>query len=160
RRLQGEPGFVEEYRALVSMFPERAFQSIIAATACDLGQLDEARAILGELSGDPSLTARRDVIWAIACVLLAEVCDVLDAAPEAEQLSVALTIYAPYWMPFAEGAPLGPTTHALGLLARARDRLDEAVDYFERAIADARRVEALPFLARALVEQAATLERR
>ena len=158
--LEGRAVDAAGYRAVYENHPDPASLSPLAWVACEEGDYDEARAIVRRLTADDCALVRRSILPQITAVCLIEACAMLQEVHGAAALEAVLAPNARDWLIWAEAIPLGPVAHSLGLLARTTGRLDEAVDHFEFAIAEARRVAARPFLARSLFELAVTLRTR
>jgi tetratricopeptide (TPR) repeat protein len=157
--LRGNPD-ATDYRALFESHPDPVAMSPLAWVASERERYDEAREVLERFAADDFATVRNDLLPPVACLFLAEACAALHDAERAAPLAAILAPSAGHWIVWAEGIPLGPAAHPLGLLARTMGRLDEAAEYFEHAIAECRRVDAPPFLARALYEHALLLRAR
>ncbi len=157
--LRGEPD-ASEYRAHAEQHPDPMAMCPVAWAAAERGALGEARALLERFAVDDFAAARKDVLVLVAGFFLAETCAAVGRVEGTEHLAAMLEPHRRRWIVWAEGAPLGPVTQALGLLWRTAGRLDAAAVAFEDAIAECRRVESPPFLARALYEYGVLLQAR
>jgi tetratricopeptide (TPR) repeat protein len=151
---------VDAYRAVFQHHPDEAALSPLVWANCELGRFDQARQVFEHLAADDFEVLGKDVVPVLTATLLAEGCAMLADEGRAVLLYDRLCPHAGSWVAWAEGACLGPVTHALGLLARTMGRLDEGAAHFEAAIADTRRTGARPYLARSLYEYAVLLQRR
>jgi tetratricopeptide (TPR) repeat protein len=115
--------------------PTRAW--VLAAT----GRKDEALALLRKAAAIPQGLPTL-LLCADTCAL---VDDGLSASLVYEQLPKRSVGIQFYWGA-ARGYALGPTSRALGELARVLGRRDEARQHFEESIALCRRIDAKPFL--------------
>jgi tetratricopeptide (TPR) repeat protein len=157
--LRGRFECAAEYRAAFEMHPDPAALSPVAWVEYERGRPEEARAILDRLAAD-NFAAIRSETFDTSAMFLAEACAMLEDRDRAPTLYELLAPRAGRWPVWCETMPLGPVAHMLGLLARTMGRFDVAVEHFELAIADARRIGARPFLARTLYEHAVLLRRR
>src|SRR5262249_32117008 len=145
-----EEGRLAELEALVSWAAERTVSSPIwratlAVLHAELGRTDAARQMLTDLGtggfGDTPLAG--SVLGTYAG--LAEVCALIDAPGFAARL---LPLLAPYVdavivVGYAAGC-LGSAARYAGLLAHTLGQLDEAIVYYETALATNERIGALP----------------
>ena len=96
----------------------------------------------------------------MGAIFLSAACAALEDTENGARLYELLRAKPVRWVMWAEGAPLGPTAHFLGLLARTMGNLDAAAAHFEDALAMSARMGARPFVARTQVEYAVLLQRR
>jgi DNA-binding SARP family transcriptional activator/tetratricopeptide (TPR) repeat protein len=133
---------VREYPALPR------FACALAHLYAEIGRADAARAVVDELLTRDLAHEHVDAEWMFSMCVLADACAVAGS-------DAAATIYAllaPYEQRYAQApaeAPFGSVARALGVLAHAVGRHDDAVCHFETAIEIERRMRARPWLAHA-----------
>jgi hypothetical protein len=125
------------------------FQCAYALLLADVGEADEASRVTSELVARDLALEHLDAEWLFSLCLLAE------AAAETGQTDAAAALY-PLLLPYRDlyalapvEAVFGSVARALGVLATALGRFDEAVDHLAAAIDTERRMRATPWLAHA-----------
>ncbi|HEX6208193.1 MAG TPA: AAA family ATPase, partial [Actinomycetota bacterium] len=151
RREQGRLAELEEEirRAPGHYSGYRSLRCMLLSSLCDLGRLDEARALFEQLAVDDFARFPKDNEWLFAFTLLAEATHVLEDRDRAQSLYEQLRPYAERIAWLASDASAGPVGRPLGLLAALLGRRDEASGYFEDAIERAERMESRPWAAHA-----------
>jgi len=149
-----------DYEAAVEMHPALLAISPIAWMACELGEIDKARAIVERLTADDFALVMDDGLYLIGLTFLSEACVRLDDRARLARLEELLLPHAAEWTVWAEGICLGPVALQLGMIARGLGRLDDAVRRLDAAVSKAAIARAWPFLARCQHETAATLRLR
>jgi tetratricopeptide (TPR) repeat protein len=160
-----EQGRLAELESAVTEAAERAaivavWPATLGLLHAELGHTDAAQQVLADIEtrfGD----LPRDGMLLGTCARLAEACALLEVPASAEPL---LPLVAPHAnavvvLPSAVGC-LGSVARYAGLLAHLLGRLDEAIAYFETALATNERIGALPLLAHSQRELARTLHAR
>lgn len=162
RREQGRLAELEEdLRRAPAQYPGyRCLPCMLLAALCDLGRLDEARAIFDELTADDLAGFPKDNEWLCALTLLAEAAAVLEDRDRAEVLYEQLSPYGELVALMASEASLGPVHRPLGILAAVLSRDDDAARHFEDAVDQAQRMGARPWVAHAQYGYAELLARR
>jgi tetratricopeptide (TPR) repeat protein len=161
RTLAGEPDeFVAGYRAAVEAHPDPTAVAPLAWAAARLGRQVEARAIVERVTAHDFAHVLGGLFLNVTLTFLAEACAALDDHARAARVYELLLPSRASWVVWAEGVPVGPVAHSLGLLARCLGRLDDAAGYFEEAIRATREAGAPVFLAQAQTEYAVLLRRR
>ncbi len=154
--LRTEQGRADEIEAAareqVRRFPKQptwraAFARILIAS----GELAEARAVIAPLIAQQFEDIPIDRGWLATHALAAEAVAAIGDAPAAEQLEVHLRRFAGRTIVLGSAIYYGPTEYFLGLLAATRTRYDEAIAYFEGAMAATERAGARVFVARTRV---------
>jgi DNA-binding SARP family transcriptional activator len=133
---------VREYPALLR------FSCALAHLYVAIGRLDDARVVVDELASRDLAHEHLDAEWLFSLALLADAC----AATGREATRKLYELLLPYDHLYAQApseAPFGSVARALGVLAHAMGRTDEAVRHFELAIEIERRMRARPWLAHA-----------
>jgi class 3 adenylate cyclase/tetratricopeptide (TPR) repeat protein len=150
--------FEESTRRAVAEFPATvAWRVGLAQLVCDLGKLDEAREHVNVLARDGFAALALDPSGHYALVGASEVVAELADATHAEQLLDLLRPAAGLGSHLGPWAYHGAVDRYLGLLAATVDRLDEAVEHYEAALAIHRRMGARPWLARSRYDLARAL---
>jgi hypothetical protein len=155
-----QAGAVERLVAATAAQGERfvtitpAWRCAEAAVTALAGDLERARTLVDELAGPMLPTLRGDTAWPVAASMLAEACAVADHAAPAERLFDALVPLGECWAVGASGSLcMCPVSRALGLLAAAMGRSDEAESYFADALARAEALGATVLAARIEAER-------
>ncbi len=136
RREQGRLGELEgAVKAYVAQYPAIwAWHSALGFMYCEVGRLDEARAVFEQYAYRLE-SLPRDWVWLIGMVLLAEVCWHLGDAPRAARLYDLLLPYAEKNVVVGANAHCyGATSRSLGLLAATMERWEDAERQFQHAL--------------------------
>jgi class 3 adenylate cyclase len=140
--LRREQGRLQEIEGLfvsrVQQYPLLpAVRAALALIYSELGRETEARAQFEVLAADDFAAVPRDVNWAIASTLLAEVCCFLGDAERGAYLYDALLPHARRWVNVGAAATTtGCISRSLGLLATTIGRWQEAEEHFQYALDD------------------------
>ena len=157
-------GDVDELLALVERrSPDSAaavgWRSSLACLYADVGRLEEARSELERIA--PPEGHPRDANWLYTLSALAQVAALVVDARRAEALYALLLPYARRVVCTGRAADVdGSSSYALGLLAAALGRLDEAEAHFDDAVRDHEELRAAPLVARTQLRYAQLLECR
>ncbi len=135
--------------------------AVKALAFAGLDRREEALAQVGAVAEQGLASIPRDALWEMAMVSFGRVVGHFDDATYADDLYELL-------LPFADricvlgGAVLclGPTSRILGMLARAGDRPDVALEHFGDALERSRALGSPPLVARTQLEAAKTHVRR
>jgi tetratricopeptide (TPR) repeat protein len=133
---------VLEYPALMR------FSCALAHLHAELERPDEARALVDELLAHDLPQEHLDAEWLFSMCVLADAAAV--AGPDAAQAIYDTLL--PFERLYAQApveAPFGAVARALGVLARAAERPNDAVRHFESAVQTERRMRARPWIAHA-----------
>lgn len=162
RREQGRLAELEEdlRRAPVTHPGYRSLRCTLLIMLCDLGRLDQARALFDQLAAGEFAAFPKDSEWLSALTLLAEAADALGDRDRALTLYQQLAPYAELVALTASEVSLGPVSRPLGILASLVGRHDDAAGHFEDAIARTQRMGARPWLAHAQHAYARLLAQR
>lgn len=137
------------------------WQPGLAVLHCELGAIEEARAVFDKLAAGGFATLAQDAIRVASLAYLAEVCVWLGDTVRAATLFELLLPYAERNLVFgAHTASFGAAARLLGMLATTLQRWDTAQRQFEYALAFDQRSGARPWLAHSRREFAAMLLRR
>jgi DNA-binding CsgD family transcriptional regulator/tetratricopeptide (TPR) repeat protein len=149
RREQGRLAELEDdlRRAPLDYPGYRSLRCMLLATLCDLGRLDEARALFEQLAAGEFAAFPKDSEWLFALTLLAEAAEVLGDRDRALVLYRLLAPYAELVALAASEVSVGPVSRPLGILATLLGHHDDAAGHFEDATACTQRMGALPWLA-------------
>jgi class 3 adenylate cyclase len=122
----------------------------VALTMTECDQLDEAATILERYASAGFELLPRDFSWPIVPVFLAEVAAAVGAADAARQLELLIAPYGGRLQFVAESGvyAFGAVDRALGQLAMAQGRLDDAVALLDQAIELERSVGGWPLVTR------------
>jgi tetratricopeptide (TPR) repeat protein len=151
RRAQGRLAEVEdaiarsvhEYPALLR------FRCALAHLHGELGRERETRAALDDLLARDLRNEHLDAEWLLAMTLLADPCAWAGARDDAERLYSLLLPYEPFYAQAPVETVFGAVARALGVLATAVGRFDDAERHLEVAIDTELRMRAKPWLAHA-----------
>jgi len=126
----------------------------LAASYCEVGRLDEAKALVESVTAENCRGMPIDFAWLATVALAAQVCWKVGGCRGAEAIHDLL---APYRHQFVDVGPgwLGSVAHYLGMIAAVLGRIEEADDAFAEAAAAHTRLGAHAWLA---VTQAAWAE--
>jgi DNA-binding CsgD family transcriptional regulator/tetratricopeptide (TPR) repeat protein len=149
RREQGRLAELEDAlrRAPLDYPGYRSLRCMLLATLCDLGRLDEARALFEQLATGEFATFPKNSEWLFALTLLAEAAEVLGDRDRALVLYRQLAPYAELVALAASEVSVGPVSRPVGILATLLGRHDDAAWHFEDAIARTQCMGARPWLA-------------
>ncbi len=160
---QGRSAELEPHlRAAVGAFPwDGGLRAAFMYVLCEIGKLDEARALFEREAREDFLDPERDLNACQQLFLLAHVCAELGDAARAERLRELLA-------PFAERTAVnlmawscsGSVHWPLAKLAALCGRADEAASHYEAAIARNQELDAATYLARTQLDYASFLRRR
>jgi tetratricopeptide (TPR) repeat protein len=159
RRAQGRLAEIEDtMRRSVHEYPTLIrFSCALAHLYTELGDLPAARAVLGDIGAHDLTREYIDAEWLVTVCLLPDVYRALGADSAAARLYDALLPYAHLYSQAPIEVTFGSVARALGVLAAALGRLDDAERHFEAAIQTERRMHAAPWLAHVQHDLAATL---
>lgn len=162
RREQGRLAELEEeLRQAPGDFPGyRSLRCMLLAVLCDVGRLDEARALFDQFADGDFAGFPRDNEWLFALTLLAEAADALEDRDRSGVLYEQLRPYGGLVAFFTAEASAGPVSRPLGLLAARLGRCEDAARHFEDAIEQAQRMQASPWAEHARYAYAAMLADR
>jgi len=164
--LRRHQGRLRELAPVLRQFLDNESQGMtwrpgLAILHCELGSLDEARAVFDKLAVGGFAGIAHDAIRIASLAYLAEVCVRLDDTARAATLFDLLLPYAGRNIVFgAHTASFGSADRLLGMLATTLRRWDVAQHHFEHAIAFDERTGGRPWLAHSRREFAAMLLRR
>jgi hypothetical protein len=127
----------------------------VALSEVDVGHLQAARGIFGELMADGLSSLKRDGFVLSALCPLAELCLWVGDAEHAARLYAALVPYANHCGTIAFGImTYGPITRYLGSLAALSQNFDLASEHFEAAARLSSRMQSPTFICLTAVTQA------
>jgi DNA-binding SARP family transcriptional activator len=135
----------------------------VAGGACALagGDRERAATVLEQLVHDGEVDHPLDSLWYASLGLLAEIARTLGDEARARALFEALRPYSGRLTITGLGrVSLGPLDRFVGVAAAAAGDLDVAIEHFARAEDQARRLGAVPHVARAMWERGTALARR
>ncbi len=135
-----------------------AFRAATIALAARVGQLDRARAMLGELAPDGLGAIPLSSTWLVGMMAMAEAAATLADGELARQIHELVAPHAA--APTLGGAAvlcLGSTERTLGVAALTLGDHDRAIDHLERAVAENTRLPNLPMAAVARADLATAL---
>lgn len=139
-------------------------QPLNVAWRCDLclilasaGREAEARHELDALALDEFDRIPRNVVWLACLAILAESVSLLGDAERARRLTELLSPYAERNVVLTGAACVGPVRRFLGILARAQDQHDAAVEHLSAARRRAQANDMRPVLAQLDLDEARTL---
>ena len=164
--IRAEEGRLGDIEPFVAMAAEQGitlpiWRAALAILHAALGRTDEARQVLSDLGKMGFRDLPRDGNLLGTYANLAQVCALLEAPRFAEPL---LPLLAPHVdavvVPAYTACCLGSAARYAGLLAHTLGQLDDAVVYFEKALATNERIGALPQLAHTQRELARSLRAR
>lgn len=154
RWLMGELG--EDLTFILSMASRRraplGWRGLHAWALTELGQLDEARAVLDAITPGAVATMDPNYMWWCAGVGLANAAAALEDNEWCQAVYQALLPYSGRNCTLGLAAFLGAVDHHLGVLASALGRSEDAVRHFEAALERHEAMRARPFVA--LTQQA------
>jgi tetratricopeptide (TPR) repeat protein len=140
--MPGIEEFVERYPSVYAWRAARAF------FLTEVGQFDAARAEVEGIASRGFQNLPKNEIWMMSLNLLAEACARLGDVRQSEQLYDLLLPAADSNAVLGFGVAFwGSQARALGLLATALERWNEAELNFEKALAQNERAGALPWVA-------------
>lgn len=113
----------------------------------ELGLMDKARTVFGELAVNEFMGIQQDALWAASIIFLVEVCATLGDRARAQVLYRLLSPYATHAVVAGEWASFGAGSRFLGQLAATRREWQEAESHFDQALAMNARMGAKPWLA-------------
>jgi DNA-binding SARP family transcriptional activator/tetratricopeptide (TPR) repeat protein len=145
---------VHEYPALLR------FRCVLAHLEAGLGREHEARAVLDDLLGRDLSHEHRDSEWLFAMCVLADPTAALAEKSGVQRLYAALVPYQDLYAIAPSEGLFGAVARALGVLAGAQEKYDDAERHLEVAIDLERRMGAQPWLAHAHHDLAAMLVAR
>ena len=162
RREQGRlDGFEPEVRDHAEEFPSPLLHgAVLGQVYARLGRLEEAAALLREITARDLGSWHVDEEWLLAVCLLAETCAVLEDAERAARLYEVLL---PFGGLNAVGVPelaLGSASRTLGELASVLGRFDDASGHFDEALRMNARMGAAPWVAHTQADCGRMLLRR
>jgi class 3 adenylate cyclase/DNA-binding CsgD family transcriptional regulator/tetratricopeptide (TPR) repeat protein len=162
RRAQGR---LEEVAPVVRLLaassdPPPVWRPGLAALFAELGMLDEARALFGELAPDAFAGVARDALWPASLTFLAETCLALGDEERAGILSAELLRFRDRNLTAAFTMCFGPADRLLAGLAELCGRPDVADAHFRAALALAERSGSPLWTAEVLFDRAAALAAR
>ncbi|MFN2606788.1 MAG: BTAD domain-containing putative transcriptional regulator [Acidimicrobiales bacterium] len=162
RWLQGRAGdLIPTFEALLDSAPSTDGWLLGLATLyADEGRDDEARPLYEKVRARGFDAIRRDVEWLPKVATLARLARTLGDREGAAGLYAMLLPYEARNCVILELAFFGSVSHALGRLARAMGRHDDAVRHFRAAVERHRRMGADPWVAVSEFALAATLMER
>jgi tetratricopeptide (TPR) repeat protein len=164
--LRLEKGETEELEPVVAQFVESnpnvvAWRCVLIYLRSALGYEEQARDGFETLAADDFADIPQDSVWLTAMAFVSLACVALGDRRRATVLMQLLEPYADRVCGVSSSiASLGHAGRYLGNLAALRSQWDVATSHFERAIAENRRMGALPWLAYTLADYAAMLRRR
>ena len=149
RREQGRLAEVEELvRGSVAEYPTYPlWRCVLAHTAAELGQTDDARGVFETLAANGFATVPFDEAWLVSLSFLAETARVLGDAERASVLYDRLLPYGDRVAVSHAEISTGSVSRYLGILAATTARWNDAEDHFEAALEMNRRIGARPWLA-------------
>jgi class 3 adenylate cyclase len=161
RRAQGrlaelEPllaGLVEQYGATIP-----GWRAVYAAMLCEIGRLDDGRAIVDDLAAEDFAGIHRDANWIVGMCALALATGLLGDTERAARVYELLRPYG--GVNLVVGWPAmcyGPTDAYLAVGAATMRRFGEAEEHFKAAIAMDEKIGARPWLANVQTEYARML---
>jgi hypothetical protein len=156
-RMRGtEEAVVESVRAVVDRLPDfLAWRTALASLHAVLGQEEKARAELDRIVARGIERVPRYANPLVSYALLAETCALLEERDLARAVHDMMLPYASRSVIAANGAGhLGVMSHYLGMTAAVAGRPAEADDWYAHALACYERMNAKPFVARALADRA------
>jgi class 3 adenylate cyclase len=152
-RVRFEQGRLEEqlamYEAADNSSPHQGWRGRMALLYAELGRTDEARREFEALAVGDFAEVRRDMLWLLVIAYASEVCAVLGDIRRAEILYPLLLPHAGRNIMVMAAACNGSASRPLAMLASTLGRFDEAERHFEETLADSRRMQSPPLLARA-----------
>ena len=157
RHLELEPFVRQAAHGLPAM---RAWRCGLALVLAELGRETEARSELEHLAARDFDDLPRDLLWLVACSMLAELCVLLDDRPRAQRLYDLMAPYESRNVVSLEAAYVGPVSRFLGLLAMTLGEHERALGHLETARAAAERIGARPTAVLAALDAAEVLARR
>jgi DNA-binding CsgD family transcriptional regulator len=159
RREQGRLGELEDdlRRALVTHPGYRSVRCLLGVMLCDLGRVDEARALFDQLAADDFAVYPKDNEFLTARTLLAEMAAFLQDRERAAVLYDQLLPYRQQIALMISEIGVGPVEWPLGILAGLLARHDDAARHFEATMAVSSRIGARPWVAHAQVDYARML---
>ncbi len=138
--------------------PAAAAQCGFTALLCDLGMVEEARALFEQFAANEFSDVPRDFAWLPAMTALVDVCTFLRDAPRAATLYELLLPHTGRNITVVNATLcFGPVAYYLGRLAATMGRHAEAAAHFEQALAMSERMGARPLVAQAKRAYALTL---
>jgi DNA-binding SARP family transcriptional activator/tetratricopeptide (TPR) repeat protein len=162
RREQGRlAGLADLMRRSVHEFPALLrFRCVVADLELELGHEQEARTAVEAVLEHDLSREYRDAEWVFSMALLADPTASVADATAIARLYALLLPYAHIYAMAPVEASVGAVARALGVLAGALGRHDDAERHFEAAIDIERRMRARPWLAHAQHDFAAMLVAR
>jgi tetratricopeptide (TPR) repeat protein len=159
RREQGRLSEIEDtLRRSVHEYPALLrFPCMLAHLHSELGRKPETRVIMEALLARDLAHEHVDAEWLFSLSLLADACAFLGYEEAAATLYALLLPYKDLYAQAPVEAVFGCTARALGVLATAAGRFENAERHFEDAIEIERRMRARPWLAHAQHSLAALL---
>jgi tetratricopeptide (TPR) repeat protein len=152
-----DPHIARHYR---SRFPELStWHVVVLAGLTRHGCITDVRRELDAIGAEPFTTFERNGTWLATMSYFAEAIELVGDRRRAAVLYRTLIPYAERNATFSVVGCRGSISHYLGLIAATMDRLDDAVQHFEAAIAMNRRMGARPHVALASYDYARILAR-
>ena len=150
RTEQGRAAEIEAAgREQVRRYPHQpTWRAAFARNLVGSGELAEARLVIAPLIARQFADIPIDRGWLATHALAAEVVAAIGDVQAAEQLEVHLLPFAGRTIVLGSVIYYGPAEYFLGLLAVTCSRFDEAIAYFETAIATGQRAGARVFVSR------------
>ena len=164
--MRRERGRLERLEGPVRAYAERfhaipGWVCVLAHLLADTGRHDEAREILDNFAADDFRGLPLDGIWLGAMGYLAETAAILGDATHAQVLHDMLEPYADRNVAIGwASACTGSAARHLGLLADLLGKRQQAIAYFETALAMNERMRARPWVANTQVELARVLSQQ
>lgn len=162
--LRLDQGLPEEARSLsegivrLSPHPQARCAWLLARAIC--GDVEPARALLGEQCRDGFSAMTDDVSWYNVANLLAEICrEVEDAGAAAALYELLLPVRREHFVLVAGWVYRGSVERHLGLLAGLAGDPETAIGHFERGLASERALGARPSVATGLLDWGSLLLR-
>jgi class 3 adenylate cyclase len=137
-----------------------ALRCVLPVLCCELGDADEARAVLEIDAVDAFTTLPYDFAWLYALAQYADACAALHDEHRAGQLYEHLRPWHAQVPTIPQVVSLGAVALYLGMLATVVSRFDDAEAHFGEAMAINERMQAPYWIARTQLEHARMLLRR
>jgi hypothetical protein len=163
RREQGRMGEIEPFvRQMIEFLPwDTTWKAGLALVLVETQREAEAARLLDSLAADGFAPIARDINWLLNMSHLAEACAAVGDEAHARTLHDLLWPHRETHAVLAGGSLYrGPVWRYLGLLAASSGRLDEAADYFSRAMAGCEALGAAAWAAHLDLEMGQVLLRR
>jgi tetratricopeptide (TPR) repeat protein len=164
--LRRERGALERLEGPVRAYVDRfrtipGWRCVLAHVLAETGREDEARAIVDDFAAADFRGIPLDAIWLAAVAYLAEAAAAIGDPTHAATLHDLLVPYADRNVTVGWASTCtGSASRHLGLLADLMGRREQAIAYFETALAMNERMRARPWVARTRVEFARLLSQK